>query len=122
MNKKILIADDEETVHKVIARGLATQPFTFISAYDGLQTMEKTHQEAPDLILLDINMPHKDGRQVIQDLRHNPQTKNIPIIMLTGLGETMDKVAGFELGVNDYITKPFDVKVLCRRIQAVLQG
>ena len=119
--KKILIADDEEIVRNTIERSLKGQPFELIYATDGIEALEKANQENPDLILLDIQMPHKDGRQVIQDLRHNPETKTIPVIMLTGLGETMDKIAGFELGADDYITKPFDAKVLLRRIQAIFR-
>ena len=119
MTKKILIADDEEVVQKTISRGLAKQPFTFVFASDGLEAIEKAQQETPDLILLDINMPHKDGREVIQDLRKNNLTKNIPVIMLTGLGEMMDKIAGFELGADDYITKPFDLTILLKRIQTI---
>ena len=119
MTKKILLADDEEVVQKTISRGLAKQPFTFVFASDGLEAIEKAQQEPPDLILLDINMPRKDGREVIQDLRKNNLTKNIPVIMLTGLGEMMDKIAGFELGADDYITKPFDLTILLKRIQTI---
>ena len=119
--KKILIADDEEIIRKTVERSLAGQPFELIYAFDGVEALKKAGQEKPDLILLDIQMPHKDGRQVIQALRQAVETKSIPVIMLTALGDTLDKIAGFELGADDYITKPFDPKVLLRRIQTILQ-
>lgn len=119
--KKILVADDDEIVRKTVQRSLKDKPFELVFAVNGEEAVEKAGLEKPDLILLDIQMPRKDGREAIQDIRHNPETKSIPVIMLTGLGQTMDKLAGFELGANDYITKPFDTDVLVKRIQTAIQ-
>jgi len=120
--KKILIADDEEVIRNIIARGLAKEPYDLVFAVDGAEAIAKAESESPDLILLDVNMPHTDGREAVHTLRQDPKCKDIPIIMVTGLGDPIDRFAGFELGVDDYVTKPFDIDVLRRRIRSILQG
>ncbi len=119
MPKKILLVDDEQVVHATVQRVLNPR-YEVLAAFNGIEALENALQGKPDLILLDINMPEKDGRQAIQDLRQRPETKKIPVIMLTGLGQVMDKLAGFELGADDYITKPFDIDVLRARVEKIL--
>ncbi|MCB4756614.1 MAG: response regulator [Elusimicrobia bacterium] len=115
--KKILIVDDEEIIHKTLKKILNSASLELSSAYNGLQALEMAESEFPDLILLDINMPKMDGNEVMRELRKNPKTRSIPVIMLTGNGEVIDRVVGYELGVQDYVTKPFDVKDFKSRIE-----
>lgn len=120
MPKKILLVDDEDIIHQSIKRAFEKSPYEFLSAYNGNEGVEKASQFLPDLILLDINMPEKDGYAVVRAIRGNKGTKHIPIIMLTGLGEVVDKVVGYELGVEDYMTKPFDVESLRSHVGSFL--
>lgn len=123
MNKKlILIADDEIDNVILLQKRLKASGFDTIEAYDGNETIEKVFQHNPDLILLDIMMPGKDGYEVLQILRNNEKTKDIPVIMLTARAEIPDKVKGLELGAEDYVTKPFDYNELLARINSHLQS
>lgn len=121
MAEKILLVDDEEFIHKIIRRVFEGSPYELFSAYNGNEALAKARELAPDLILLDINMPEKDGYAVVRDIRSNKKTKRIPIIMVTALGEVVDKVVGYELGVEDYITKPFDGEKFRKRIEIFLK-
>src|SRR4051812_29476243 len=119
MAKRILMVDDEQILHRIVNRLLGKE-YEMVSAFNGVEGLQKAQVDNPDLILLDVNMPEKDGRQVIQELRGNPATRKIPVIMLTANGQVMDKLAGFELGVDDYITKPFSCDELMSRIKKIL--
>ena len=114
---KILIADDEPSIHKLFTSGLSPDEFETIHAYDGKETMECIENEQPDLVVLDILMPIKDGRDICRDLKKNPKTKHIKILMLSGKGEQFDRIVGLELGADDYETKPFDIKHLINKIR-----
>lgn len=116
MNKKILVVDDEENVRKTMRRVLDYTKAEIITASNGIEAVNLAASEKPDLILLDINMPKMDGNQTMRELRKNPSTKFIPVIMLTGNGEVIDRVVGYELGVQDYITKPFEIAELKKRV------
>jgi DNA-binding response OmpR family regulator len=120
MPQKILLVDDEDIIHQSVKRALEKSPYELLSAYNGNEAVKKVLQSVPDLVILDINMPEKDGYAVVREIRGNKQTKHIPIIMLTGLGEVIDKVVGYELGVEDYMTKPFDVEKLRRHAERLL--
>lgn len=123
MSKKlILIADDEIDNVILLQKRLRASGFDTIEAYDGDETIEKVFQNNPDLILLDIMMPKKDGYEVLQILRNNEKTKDIPVIMLTARAEIPDKVKGLELGAEDYVTKPFDYNELLARINSHLES
>lgn len=117
-SKKILIVDDDENICELLRLYLEKDGFSTIVANDGGAALHCAQINNPDLILLDIMMPVLDGWQVCREIRKN---SNVPIIMLTAKGETFDKVLGFELGADDYITKPFDSKEVVARIKAVLR-
>lgn len=123
MEKKlILIADDEIDNVILLQKRLRASGFDTVEAYDGNETLEKVFQCNPDLILLDIMMPGKDGYEVLKILRENEKTKDIPVIMLTARAEVPDKVKGLELGAEDYVTKPFDYNELLARINSHLES
>ena len=115
---KILIVDDEENICELVRLYIEKEGFDAIIANDGQEAVAKFNKEKPDLILLDIMLPIKDGWQVCREIR---KFSDKPIIMLTAKGETFDKVLGLELGADDYVTKPFDTKEVVARIKAVLR-
>ena len=115
---KILIVDDEENICELVRLYIEKEGFDAIIANDGQEAVAKFNKEKPDLFLLDIMLPIKDGWQVCREIR--AQSK-VPIIMLTAKGETFDKVLGLELGADDYVVKPFEPKELIARIRAVLR-
>lgn len=115
---KILVIDDDIKICEVIKLYLEKEGFETIIANNGVDGLNKFKNEMPDLVILDIMLPRKDGYEVCRDIR---KISNIPIIMLTAKGETFDKVLGLELGADDYIVKPFDPKELIARIKAVLR-
>lgn len=120
--RKILVVDDEIDNVVLLEKRLKATGYEVISAYDGDEAIDKAFNENPDLILLDIMMPKKDGFEVLKILRDNPKTKNIPVIMLTAKAEVSDKVRGLETGAIDYVTKPFDFKELQARILTNLKS
>ena len=115
--KKILIADDEILVHEIINITISSEEFEVIHAYDGQQTVECIDNEQPDLVILDIMMPIKDGRDICRDLKINPKTKDIKILMLSAKAEQFDRILGLEVGADDYITKPFTPNHLASKIK-----
>lgn len=119
MQGKILVVDDEEALVRLISYNLNKEGFTTIPAYDGEEALRLVREEQPDLIILDLMLPGKDGLEVCRNLRSaNIKT---PVIMLTARDEEVDKVVGLELGADDYVTKPFSVRELCARAKAVLR-
>ncbi|MEL7602587.1 MAG: response regulator transcription factor [Bacillota bacterium] len=114
----ILICDDQRIIHETLGIYLESEGFTYASAYDGMQALEKAQSENPSLILLDLMMPGKSGIEVCRTLR---QTSRVPIIMLTAKGEEIDRILGLELGADDYIVKPFSAREVVARIKAVLR-
>lgn len=121
MAKKILIVDDDRQVQTLIKRALAPHDYRLSSAFNGHDAIRLAEEEKPDLIILDIFMPEKDGLEVAKDLRRNQQTQMIPIMMLTGSGQLVDKIVGFELGADDYVTKPFESEELRVRVQSMFR-
>ncbi len=119
---KILVADDIADNVSLLSRYLQSEGYSFIVASDGVETLEKTRTELPDLILLDINMPKMDGFEVLQEIRVDPAIEHIPVIILTAarIGHA-DVQAGFNLGADDYVTKPFDRRELLARIRTKLR-
>jgi DNA-binding response OmpR family regulator len=117
----ILIADDEEDVRDLVSMNLRRAGFVTEEAVDGLEALSKAHLLKPDAIVLDVMMPGRDGYRVCQELREEPETKHIPIIMLTARGQTQDRIMGFEKGADDYLAKPFSPKELVLRVQALLR-
>jgi len=118
---KILIIDDEQTINELIKINLELIGYKVFQAFDGVKGFALAKQELPNAIVLDVMMPEVDGYTVAQRIRQNPSTKNIPILMLTALSQINDKVKGFDLGVDDYLTKPFEMEELKVRIRAILK-
>jgi two-component system response regulator RpaA len=118
---KILVIDDDEAINELIKINLEIFGYDVISAKDGTQGFSLAKQETPDLILLDVMMPDVDGYTVAKRIRENISTQNIPILMLTALGQLEDKVKGFDIGVDDYLVKPFEMEELKVRVRALLK-
>jgi DNA-binding response OmpR family regulator len=120
--KKILIVDDEKINLEFFEVMLSKLGFVVEEANDGVEALEKVKIFLPDLILLDNIMPKMSGWEVTKTLKNDPQYSGIPIIMFSALDDVKDKVAGFELGIDDYITKPFNFSEVLARIRAVLRN
>ncbi|QWG87690.1 response regulator transcription factor (plasmid) [Bacillus mycoides] len=118
MNYHILVVEDDQDIQELIKQFLMTQQYKVIVASDGLEGMKQFNKQSFDLILLDVMMPNLNGFEVAKMIRSQ---SNIPIIMLTALEEEQDQMKGFDLGIDDYITKPFSFHVLMRRVEAVLR-
>ncbi|MFT3892839.1 MAG: response regulator [Anaerolineales bacterium] len=118
----ILIADDQPDNLMLLSRYLEAEGYSYLKAKDGMETLEKTRNYQPDLILLDVNMPNKDGFAVLEEIRADPTTEHIPVIILTAARlDPADIQSGLNMGADDYITKPFDRKELLARIRAKLR-
>ena len=118
---KVLVVDDETDVRDSIDEFLQDNNYAVCEAGDGEEALAKTFTEKPDLILLDLRLPKVDGYQVCQTLKGNPITSSIPIIMITALNATPQKVKGIEYGADDYISKPFDLDELLARIKMIMR-
>ena len=118
---KILIVDDYPANVKLLERNLRTAGYETVAAYDGQEALEKVRTERPDLVLLDIMLPKIDGFEVCRRLRADEATAVIPIIMITALMETEDRIRGLESGADDFISKPFDRGELLARVKSLLQ-
>jgi len=118
MTRTILVVDDTRNVQLLLSDFLSSQDFEVLIASDGNEALETVHKSDPDLILLDIMMPNMDGYQFITHLRRESST---PVIMITAKQQEADLIRGFELGADDYITKPFRMRELLVRIRAVLR-
>ena len=121
MNNKILVIDDDTSINELIKVNLELAGYTVFQAYDGIKGFALAKQELPSLIILDVMMPDVDGFTVAKRIRENLETKDIPIIMLTALSQLSDKVNGFNIGVDDYLVKPFEVEELLVRVRALLK-
>jgi two-component system response regulator RpaA len=117
---KIVVVDDEETVAQTIEHALRRNHQVWVT-HNGVDALKMANQVNPDLIVLDIVMPGMSGLEVCRELRHDPLLKSIPILFLTGLGRVEDKIEGFEAGADDYLTKPFDIRELTLRVNAILR-
>ena len=118
---KILVIDDDRAINELIKVNLELAGHKVIQAFDGTTGFALCKQELPSVVVLDVMMPEVDGFTVAQRIRKNEDTKNIPIIMLTALSQLNDKVNGFNIGVDDYLVKPFEVEELLVRIRALLK-
>jgi two-component system alkaline phosphatase synthesis response regulator PhoP len=118
---KILIVDDEEHILELIRFNLEKNGYKAICCGNGIDAINLTKAEKPDLVLLDVMLPGVDGYDVCKEIRKDNSISNIPVIMITAKGEELDKILGLELGADDYITKPFSVRELVARVKAVLR-
>lgn len=121
MDNKILVIDDDQSINELIKVNLELAGYKVFQANDGIRGFALAKQELPSLIVLDVIMPEVDGFTVAKRVRENEQTKNIPIIMLTALSQLNDKANGFNIGVDDYLVKPFEIEELLMRVKALLK-
>lgn len=115
---KILVVDDEELIRNVIKEYLMMENYTVDEAGDGQESIEKAKNNDYNLIIMDIMMPKMDGYQACKEIK---KTKDVPFIMLSARSEEYDKLIGFDLGIDDYVTKPFSPKELVARVKAILK-
>lgn len=115
--KKILIADDDIHVHKVLGPVLSPEEFDVFHAHDGRETMEMIQERQPDLVVLDVMMPFVDGRDICRNIKKNPATRDIRVLMLSARDEQYDRSLGIELGADEYVTKPFYANLLATKIR-----
>jgi two-component system response regulator RpaA len=118
---KILVIDDDNAINELIKVNLELEGHEVLQAFDGIQGYAMCKQELPSLIILDVMMPEVDGFTVAQRIRKNDETKDTPILMLTALSQLNDKVTGFDIGVDDYLVKPFEMEELKVRVRALLK-
>jgi len=119
--ERILVVDDEEDILELVRFNLSKEGYHVTCATTGERAVEIARSELQDLVVLDLMLPGMDGLEVTEFLKNNPDTQNIPIVMLTAKGEESDVVTGLELGADDYVTKPFSPRILVARVKAVLR-
>ncbi|HEY5908141.1 MAG TPA: response regulator [Vicinamibacteria bacterium] len=117
MPKKILVVDDSKTALFMVTTILKKGPYELVTAHDGQQAVEVAAAERPDLILMDVIMPHKTGFEACRELKQREDTKAIPIILVTTRGEGENRQAGIEAGCNDYVTKPVNAVELLAKVR-----
>ncbi len=122
MATKILVCDDERHIVRLIQVNLERQGYTVVTAYDGKEGLEKTLSEKPDLVVLDVMMPYMDGFEVLKNLRREPETESIPVIMLTAKAQDKDVFEGYSYGADMYLTKPFNPIELISFVKRILDG
>ena len=120
MAVKILVADDDAMLQRLIMNTLKLEQYEVVIASDGQQALELARSEKPDLIILDVMMPIKNGFEVCADLRKIPETAALPVIILSGLGQVQEKIAGLKAGADEYVTKPIDPRELLTRVEMLL--
>ena len=119
MARKILTCDDEKHIVRLIQVNLERQGYEVITAFNGAECLEKVKEDRPDLIVLDVMMPEMTGFEVLDILKKNPETENIPVIMLTARAQDADVLRGWQSGVECYLTKPFNPMELIAFVKRV---
>ena len=117
----ILIIEDEPSLVEILTYNLTKEGFEVIVATDGQEGLRRVHIALPDLLILDLMLPIVDGLQICRQLRSDPKTRNIRILMLTAKSEEVDEIVGFSMGADDYVSKPFKLKPLIHRVKALLR-
>lgn len=117
--KRVLVVEDERDLNELISFNLGRNGFDVVSSFDGNDAVDKARTQSPDMIVLDIMLPGIDGTEVTRQLKADAQTAHIPIIMLTARSEETDVVVGLKLGADDYVTKPFSMKILLARLESL---
>ncbi len=120
-SKTILVAEDEEDVRRLVCNSLKNAGFATLEAGDGHGALETARTQLPALLVLDLMLPGMQGLEVCKALKNGSETKAIPILMLTAKAEEVDRIVGFELGADDYMTKPFSPRELVLRVQSILR-
>jgi DNA-binding response OmpR family regulator len=121
VQRTILLVEDDSTLRETVAYNLRADGYDVVTAADGVAALQIARQRAISLVLLDLMLPRLDGLEVCRRLRSQPETAQIPILMLTARGEETDKVVGLEMGADDYVTKPFSWNELRARVRALLR-
>ena len=121
MQPTVLVVEDEKDILDLIEYNLEKAGFEVLTAVNGSEALRLIQQKRPDLVVLDLMLPGMDGKEVCLRLRREEETKQIPVIMLTAKAEEIDRIVGFEIGADDYMTKPFSPRELILRIKAVLR-
>jgi two-component system, OmpR family, phosphate regulon response regulator PhoB len=119
--QKILIVEDERDIADLVGFNLERAGYSVLKAHDGITGAELAVHERPDLVILDLMLPGKDGYGVFKEIRRDSRSRDIPVIMLTARAQTEDRIQGLEAGADDYLSKPFSPKELMLRVQAVLK-
>lgn len=122
MPKKILAVDDERHIVRLVQVNLQRAGYEVVTAYDGKEALEKVASEQPDLIVLDVMMPYMDGFEVLQNLRKNMSTRELPVIMLTAKAQDADVFRGWQSGVDCYLTKPFNPMELISFVKRIFKS
>lgn len=122
MPRKILACDDEKHIVRLVQVNLERQGYEVVTAHDGRDALEKVESEKPDLVVLDVMMPYMDGFEVLQNLRRNPNTRDIPVIMLTAKAQDADVFRGWQSGVDCYLTKPFNPMELISFVKRIFKS
>ena len=119
---KVLVCDDERNIVRMIQVSLSREGYDVVTAYDGKEGLEKVKEEKPDILVLDVMMPYMDGFEVLKTLRREPETENLPVIMLTAKAQDKDVFEGYQFGADMYLTKPFNPRELISFIQRLSSG
>lgn len=120
-SKQVLVVDDEEDILELVRFNLSKEGYQVKCTTSGEEAIESIRKARPDLMVLDLMLPGMDGFEVARFLKRDPETRNIPIVMLTAKTEEVDVLTGLEMGADDYVTKPFSPRILAARIKAVLR-
>lgn len=119
--KRVLLIEDEVAVVELLTKRLREDGYEITAKFDGVSGLAEMKRSRPDLVILDIVLPNLSGLDVCTEIRRDPQTRNIPVLMLTGRGGEADRVAGLEVGADDYMVKPFSLRELAARVRALLR-
>ncbi|MSP55103.1 MAG: response regulator transcription factor [Myxococcales bacterium] len=117
----ILVVDDEDDIRNLLLLHLRREGFAAVGAANGFEALDLAQRSTPSLVMLDLMLPGLSGTEVCKRLRADPATRDVPVIMLSARGEEIDRVVGFEVGADDYVTKPFSARELLLRVRAVLR-
>ena len=122
MPLKVLVCDDERHIVRLIQVNLERQGYNVVTAFDGKEGLEKIRAEKPNLVVLDVMMPYMDGFEVLKTIRREPETENLPVIMLTAKAQDKDVFEGYHYGADMYLTKPFNPMELVTFVKRIAQG
>jgi two-component system alkaline phosphatase synthesis response regulator PhoP/two-component system response regulator VicR len=122
MPLKVLVCDDERHIVRLIQVNLERQGYQVVTAFDGKEGLEKIQSEKPNLVVLDVMMPYMDGFEVLKSIRREPETENLPVIMLTAKAQDKDVFEGYHYGADMYLTKPFNPMELVTFVKRIAQG
>ncbi|MCE5239824.1 response regulator [bacterium] len=120
--KRILVVDDERHIVRLVQVNLERAGYEVLTAFDGVEALEKVKNEMPDMVVLDVMMPRMDGFEVLKNLQSDPRFQNIPVIMLTAKAQDADIFKGWASGVSSYLTKPFNPRELLVFVERIFQS